>query len=182
MVSQLMLLLFESLRTGRGYSGEQRLHKRLSQAGLSLPCKVEEVGIPICIEDDDGEDKVEIVQWPVLLPHVLVEALAKEGLSHTMLGSRSDHTKYWTSMSHDFPNHQVADPQYTIPLVLYGDEATVFRQACMCVHFHPLLCKNKTNATLSRYLIALVPSENYWVVLGSNVEYFQLSGLHALFL
>ena len=70
MVSQLMLLLFESLRTGRGYSGEQRLRKRLSHAGLSLPCKVVVVEITICVEDDDGEDRVEIVQWPVLLSHL----------------------------------------------------------------------------------------------------------------
>ena len=91
--------------------------------------------------------------------HIFFEALAKKGLSHTMLGSRSEHNKYWTSMSRDFPNHQVADPQYSTPLVLYGDEATVFRQACTRFRFHPLLCENKTNATLSRYLIALVPNK-----------------------
>ena len=52
--------------------GEQALHKLAKKAGLSYPCDLSYLEIPVCSgHDDDGCPTMEIKAWPFLLPQNL---------------------------------------------------------------------------------------------------------------
>ncbi len=50
---------------------EQELHPRLAKHGLSLAADITYAPIPILKQDKDGDDIVEICEWPMLLPSSL---------------------------------------------------------------------------------------------------------------
>lgn len=109
-------------------------------------------------EDDEGVPQMKLVDHPVLLPHDLAAALFEAGYSDLLL----DRNKFWNHMFEEYRDMH-CDPKNTIPLCIYGDEVTVFRQACMCFHWQSLVSKHRTNSMASRFLIAIVPSEMYWI-------------------
>jgi hypothetical protein len=65
------------------------------------------------------------------------------------------------------------DKVSSAPLAFYGDEATVFRQSVMCFHWQAVLSPVASNSLISRYLIAIVPAENYWIVPWQLVYFFK---------
>ena len=71
---------------------------------------------------------------------------------------------YWENALLDYPNMAEIDKVSSAPLAFYGDEATVFRQSVMCFHWQAVLSPVASNSLISRYLIAIVPAENYWIV------------------
>lgn len=152
------------LRTRKTDSKEQRLHKTLSRNGLTVPCKVSFVDIPVTVERAaSGRPAIMgIESWPILLPMHLVEALVAGGQLPNLLGDRVQRLNYWDRMLRDFPSLNI-DPEMCAPLAFYGDEATVFGSSCMCMHWAPSLHPKKSNSMQSRFLLCVVPSEKYWV-------------------
>lgn len=155
--------VWEILRTADGYSGEQRLHSKMKRTGLAMPCDVKFVEIPVAQKvHAKGEPVMAIEAWPVLLPRDLLETLVVTGHLDLLVGTCADRAAYWGSMVRDFPGMQV-DSSCVAPLGFYGDEATVFRESCMCLHWTPLLCPKRTDSLMSRFLLCVVPSSKYWI-------------------
>ena len=80
---------------------------------------------------------------------------------------------YWENALLDYPNMAEIDKVSSAPLAFYGDEATVFRQSVMCFHWQAVLSPVASNSLISRYLIAIVPAENYWIVPWQLVYFFK---------
>lgn len=49
---------------------EKGLHARASRAGVSLPCPISWITVPLKRTHDD--DTLELTKWPILLPHDFV--------------------------------------------------------------------------------------------------------------
>ena len=147
------------LRTGARSTGMQRLHKKLTKAGLAAPCSVSYVEIPIW---DNVSEVVAIERWPLLRPRDLVEALFQSRHDDVLTGSMDERLHFWRQIMKDFRQLQL-DPSATAPLAVYGDEVTVFRQSCMCIHFSPMLSSQRTNSLKSRFLVCIIPADKYVV-------------------
>lgn len=114
------------VRTGSGYSGEQRLHNRLRREGLTLACDVSPMELPLKVETEDGAEVMEIGSWPILLPHDLLQCFLDAGREDLLLGSKHRQEEYWELMAKDYHDLDVCDPSNTVPLTLYGDECTIW--------------------------------------------------------
>lgn len=154
-----------SLRTG-GYSGEERLHARVRRTSdLSLDATISMLQVPVVTGwDDDGKETAELVDFPIVLPRDMVVALINAGFEDLLMGTFSERETYWKHMLKDYPEMtnyvQALDHA---PLALYGDECSAFRQQVMMYHFQAPMNKHNTNSFLSRYCIAAVPAEKYWI-------------------
>ena len=113
---------------------------------------------------DDGEPTLKIVPWPVLLPKDMAQALANAGYLQLLTGGQEERVSYWENGLKDYPAMAEIDKLHSAPLAFYGDECQVFRQSVMCFHWQAALSPVASNSLVSRYLIAIVPSEFYWVV------------------
>ena len=153
---------FKCLRTGSGYCGEQRLHNRLRREGLTLACDVSSVELPLKVARADGSEVMEVGSWPILLPHDLFQCFLDAGREDLLVGSKPRHLEYWELMVKDYHDLDVSDPSNTVPLTLYGDECTIFRQSCMALHLQPILSEHRTNSMMSRFLVGILPSDVYW--------------------
>ena len=138
---------------------EARVHSKARRNGLSWDCDVKWLDIPTCT--NDGE--LEVCPWPILLPRDLMRALVDAGHADLLVGSAEAREKYWEGALRDFPCHGDIEPRTTAPINLYGDESTVFRSSCMCLHWEPVLSGKRSDSMLSRFLIAIIPSERYWI-------------------
>ena len=92
-----------------------------------------------------------------------MRALVDAGHADLLVGSAEAREKYWEGALRDFPCHGDIEPRTTAPINLYGDESTVFRSSCMCLHWEPVLSGKRSDSMLSRFLIAIIPSERYWI-------------------
>ena len=146
-----------ALRTAARSTGMQRLQKKLTKAGLAAPCSVSYVEIPIW---DNVREVVSIERWPLLRPRDLVEALYQSRHDDVLTGSMDERLQFWRQLMKDFRQLQL-DPSVTSPLAVYGDEVTVFRQSCMCIHFSPMLSSQRTNSLKSRFLVCIIPADKY---------------------
>lgn len=159
-------------RVGRIYSSnvfgasstktpEFRVHRKAANADLALKVEISMLDIPVAGED--GE--MEIIPWPILLPHNLAIALVREGHYDKIFGTKTDRIEFWGHMMKDLsPSERSAvDPEHDAPFALYGDESTIFRASCMKLHFHPQLNKCSSDSLLSRFLICIIPSDRYWI-------------------
>ena len=148
-----------------GFRGENRLHIAVTRASLNVQCRLSNVDIPIVVpSDDECGTTVSIVPWPVLLPSDLAMALVRAGHQDLLTGTVDQRVSFWESALLDYPNMAEINKVSSAPLAFYGDEATVFRQSVMCFHWQAVLSPVASNSLISRYLIAIVPSENYWIV------------------
>lgn len=169
--------------TAQGYSGEARFHRRAAAAGLRLKCEVSQCPIPISVWDDGlGDYRVEIRDWPVLLPKNLLRAMVDMGLASMLLGDAAERARYWDEMLPYFPQMRKIDASASVPLAFYGDEGNSFRQSVMAFHFQSLCNPYSTNSILSRYLVAMVPSEYYWVAARSEKNSTKFSYILSWFL
>ena len=57
------------------------------------------------------------------------------------------------------------DAAHSVPLSIYGDECNAFRQSVMCFNWQAILNEQSKNSILIRFLIAIVPSDMYHIVL-----------------
>ncbi len=152
--------------------GEAQLHRRVSAAKLNVDCKISEVDIPIAVPSSTGEGlEAQIVKWPVLLPCDLAKALVASGYEDLLLGDDRERSQYWISALKDYPRMATIDTLNSAPLAFYGDECTVFRQSVMCFHWQAALSPVSTDSLASRYLIAMVPSEYYWIAAWRNSRF-----------
>ena len=138
---------------------EARVHRSAKQHGLALNCDVTWLDVPT--KSDDGS--LEICPWPILLPKDLMVALIEAGHLEMLMGTLQERRRYWEQALVDFSGHDALDADTTAPLNLYGDESTVFRSSCMCLHWEPVLNHFRGDSMLSRFLIAIIPSERYWI-------------------
>lgn len=139
---------------------EQRVHRRAQKHGHAFPCDVTMVEIPI---NRDGE--MEIVPWPMLLPKDVMMSTLSSGYSEMLLGKGDARFAYWQKALLDYPSDQnTIRPEDSFPISIYGDEATIFRSATMVLHWQATLNPKKGDSLLSRFLIAIIPSEKYWCV------------------
>ena len=138
---------------------EARVHRSAKQHGLALNCDVTWLDVPT--KSDDGS--LEICPWPILLPKDLMVALVEAGHLEMIMGTLQERRRYWARALVDFSGHDALDADTTAPLNLYGDESTVFRSSCMCLHWEPVLNHFRGDSMLSRFLVAIIPSERYWI-------------------
>ena len=158
----------------QGYRGESQLHKSVTRAALNVHCRVSHVDRPrVGPSDDECGASVSIVPWPVLLPRDLAMALVRAGHQDFLTGTVDQRVSYWENALLDYPNMAEIDKVSSAPLAFYGDEATVFRQSVMCFHWQAVLSPVASNSLISRYLIAIVPAENYWIVPWQLVYFFK---------
>ena len=156
--------VYSSSTFGRseGYSGETRLHKRVAQAGnLALNCDVDTCDIPIRVQQG-GASVVQIVPWPLILPHKFASALVEQGRLSMLLGDRSVRDRFWHVSKDQYPELAAVDSRTSAPICLYGDEATIFRQSVMAIHWCASLNPSISNSAASRFLICILPSEHYF--------------------
>ncbi len=113
--------------------------------------------------DDDGTVIVELVDFPMVLPRDMIVALINAGFEDLLMGTVSQREIYWEHMLKDYPEMNVQALNHA-PLALYGDECSAFRQQVMMYHFQAPLNKHNKNSFLSRFCIAAVPAEKYWIV------------------
>ena len=138
---------------------EARVHRCAKQHGLALNCDVTWLDVPT--KSDDGS--LQICPWPILLPKDVMVALIEAGHLEMLTGTLQERRRYWARALTDFSGHDSLDADTTAPLNLYGDESTVFRSSCMCLHWEPVLNRFRGDSMLSRFLIAIIPSERYWI-------------------
>ena len=131
---------------------------------MAFDCEVKFVNVPLAVEPlcEDEVASVGIEPWPILLPGDILQALVDAGHIDLLIGDRGDRDMYWNAMQRDFPCINL-DPGTCAALAIYGDEATVFRESCMCLHMAPVHCPARTDSLLSRYLLAIIPSSKYWI-------------------
>jgi len=115
--------------------------------------------------DDDGKETAELVDFPIVLPRDMVVALINAGFEDLLMGTISQREMYWEHMLKDYPEMgSYVQALNHAPLALYGDECSAFRQQVMMYHFQAPLNKHNKNSFLSRYCIAAVPADKYWIV------------------
>lgn len=148
-------------RTG-AYCGEDRFHARIRKGdNLTLRCPISYVDIPARTRDEDGNYTYSVVPWPWINPKDMVIALI-DGGHEWVFGDNKARSDYWNEMCKDY--EMVLDRKHAVPLALYGDECTCFRQSIMCLHWQCEVHPQSTDAIMSRFCIALIPAENYWTV------------------
>ena len=138
---------------------EARAHRSAKQHGLALNCDGTWLDVPT--KSDNGS--LEFCPWPILLPKDLMVALIEAGHLEMLMGTLQERQRYWEQAFVDFSGHDALDADTIAPLNLYGDESTVFRSSCMCLHWEPVLHHFRGDSMLSRILIAIIPSERYWI-------------------
>lgn len=150
----------ETFGTG-GYAGEERFHRRIRRtSNLAIDCPISFCDIPAKFVNDAGELELCIVAWPVVLPRDLARALINAGHAN-VFGDDASRSAYWVAMLKDHPMDIV--PRSTVPLSIYGDEATIFKQSVMCLHWQSELNPRNHHSLISKFLLAIIPSDNYWV-------------------
>ena len=148
-------------RTG-AYSGEERFHRRVNRtSNLAMHCPISSCDIPVVCANDEGEEVVSIVGWPVILPRDLAVSLINAGYEEIVFGNAAERSEYW---DHTLKEYPMDISKRTVPLALYGDEATIWRQSVMCLHWQGILSHVSSHSLISRFLLAIIPSECYWVV------------------
>lgn len=138
---------------------ESRVHRKATRHGLAFDCEVTMVEIPV-----SSGKSWEIIQWPILLPRNIAIGLIKAGRLDMLMGDLKTRRQFWRIALLDFEEHAAkVDPDSSGPFSLYGDEATIFRKPCMCLQWQCNLNPYATNSSLSRFLIAVIPSEKYHI-------------------
>jgi len=130
--------------------------------------------------DNDGKEPPELVDFPIVLPRDMVVALINVGFEDLLMGTISQREMFWEHMLKDYPEMgSYVQALNHAPLALYGDECSAFHQQVMMYHFQAPLNKHNKNSFLSRYCIAAVPADKYWIILDrSLVRMFLLDGIY----
>ena len=156
---------------------ESRMHQKLKKNGLSFDAEITWWPIPIMTQDEHGDEKVELQDWPMLLPSALARSLTSADLGEYLGPSGPECLQFWNTVLEDYDEesrqkHYCIDPdraKCTRPIALYGDEGTVLSESTMYYNWSPELSMYRTNSWLSRFFITLMPSGCYVHHGGVNV-------------
>ena len=130
-------------------------YRTLVRHNLAFKDCISRVELPLL--DWEGNEKIE--PWPVLLPHDLAKKFVEHD-AHSILGQGS--AEYWAKMEQEFGVPKPGGDKPAVGVALWGDEGEIF-DSCqyMALSWMSENCPKWKDAKLSRYLIALLPTESY---------------------
>ena len=81
---------------------ECRMHQKLKKNGLSFDAEITWWPIPIMTKDEHGDEKVEIKDWPMLLPSALARSLTSADLGEYLGPSGPECLQFWNTVLEDY--------------------------------------------------------------------------------
>eukprot|EP00438_Fugacium_kawagutii_P010457 Skav232995 [mRNA] locus=scaffold387:175239:177630:- [translate_table: standard] len=159
----------------RDSCADDRAYARLVKHKLALQSVIQYMQIPML----DDDDEVQLFDWPMILPHVLVMASVELLLALVLLlladtkaneilqsgygpilGHGSE--QYWDTLCSQFGIDRPPCGSPAIGVQIFGDEAEIYKEGSyMCIHWMSENTPFHTDSKKSRFLICLLPVKAY---------------------